>query len=241
MKKKLAFLLLFVGVISLGVNLWNPISGSLTRNVKYGEGIQVTDTLLTKGLNIFEGLAGSGAGVATLDNNGKVGFGTAASISPWTSSDTNVYLRDTTDNVLIKDTLVISSGAESGKVLKSDATGVATWQNVEPYLVYTALLTQTDTFAPIATVLRNTLGGTPVWSYNDVGQFTAALTGAFIVNKTGLIPGNPNDGDLSTPKYILGGGRSSDNEIIISVFDTNSSTTSNDALTNTFIEIRVYP
>lgn len=99
MKKKLAFLLLFVGVISLGVNLWNPISGSLTRNVKYDEGVQVQDTFLTKGLNIFEGLAGSGSGVATLDNNGKVGFGTAASISPWTGNGTNVYLRDSTENV----------------------------------------------------------------------------------------------------------------------------------------------
>lgn len=31
-----------------------------------------------------------------------------------------------------------------------------------PYKVYTALLTQTGTDAPVATVLENTLGGTPI-------------------------------------------------------------------------------
>ena len=41
---------------------------------------------------------------------------------------------------------------------------------VIPYKVYTALLTQTGTNAPVATVLENTLGGTPVWSYDKVAK-----------------------------------------------------------------------
>jgi len=47
-----------------------------------------------------------------------------------------------------------------------------------PYKVFTALLTQSGTNAPIATVLENTLGNI-VWSYSSVGSYQATLTGAF--------------------------------------------------------------
>ena len=47
------------------------------------------------------------------------------------------------------------------------------------YLVYTALLSQSGTDAPVATVLQNTLGGTVVWSRNTTGDFSATLGGAF--------------------------------------------------------------
>lgn len=52
------------------------------------------------------------------------------------------------------------------------------------YLVYTALLTQSGTDAPVATVLQNTLGGTVVWTRNGVGDYTGTLTGAFLAGKT---------------------------------------------------------
>lgn len=52
------------------------------------------------------------------------------------------------------------------------------------YLVYTALLTQSGTDAPVATVLENTLGGTVVWTRNDTGIYTGTLAGAFTENKT---------------------------------------------------------
>jgi hypothetical protein len=47
------------------------------------------------------------------------------------------------------------------------------------YRSYTALLTQTGTDTPVATVLENTLGGEPVWVRNDVGEYTATLNNAF--------------------------------------------------------------
>ena len=53
-----------------------------------------------------------------------------------------------------------------------------------PYLVYTALLTQSGTDAPVAIVLQNTLGGEVVWSRADAGWYNATLTGAFTENKT---------------------------------------------------------
>lgn len=62
------------------------------------------------------------------------------------------------------------------------------------YLVYTALLTQTATDAPVATVLENTLGGTVVWTRNSAGNYTATLAAAFPLGRTICPPfgGNGN-------------------------------------------------
>lgn len=54
------------------------------------------------------------------------------------------------------------------------------------YLVYEALLAQTGTDAPTAVVLTNTLGGTVVWTYQDVGSYVGTLTGAFAGNAIAL-------------------------------------------------------
>jgi len=62
------------------------------------------------------------------------------------------------------------------------------WFNTRPkdigYKIYRALLTQTSTNAPTATVLENSLGGTVVWSYADIGKYNATLSNAFTANKT---------------------------------------------------------
>jgi len=55
---------------------------------------------------------------------------------------------------------------------------------VRPYKVYTALLTQTGTNAPVATVLENTLGGDIIWSYSGTGSYLGTLAGAFTSQKT---------------------------------------------------------
>src|SRR5688500_2623877 len=54
------------------------------------------------------------------------------------------------------------------------------------YLVYAALLTQSGTSAPVATVLENTLGGTVVWARSAGGIYTGTLAGAFTADKTAL-------------------------------------------------------
>ncbi len=50
--------------------------------------------------------------------------------------------------------------------------------------VYIALLDQSGTDAPVATVLKNTLGGTVVWTYTSVGFYAGTLIGAFTAEKT---------------------------------------------------------
>lgn len=55
------------------------------------------------------------------------------------------------------------------------------------YKIYTALLTQTLTLPPVATVLENTLSGNIVWTYNTAGFYVGTLIGAFTANKTACI------------------------------------------------------
>lgn len=54
-----------------------------------------------------------------------------------------------------------------------------------PYKVYTALLSQTGTDDPVATVLENTLGVTITWSRTSSGDYEAtASDDVFVENKT---------------------------------------------------------
>lgn len=62
--------------------------------------------------------------------------------------------------------------------------------NVSTTKVYRALLTQSGTAAPVATVLENSLGGTVVWARTGVGVYTGTLASAFTANKT--LPVNPS-------------------------------------------------
>ena len=51
------------------------------------------------------------------------------------------------------------------------------------YKVYRAILNQTGTSAPVATVLENTVGNI-VWTRNSPGNYSATLVGTFLANKT---------------------------------------------------------
>lgn len=99
--------------------------------------------------------------------------------------------------------------------------------NARPYKVYTALLTQSGTSAPVATVLENTLGGTVTWNYEDVGDYSATLTGAFTTGKTWIIVG--------TDTATFSSYHTNPNSVGI------TSPAGNGALSSRSIEIRVYP
>ena len=105
--------------------------------------------------------------------------------------------------------------------------------------VYKALLTQTGTSAPVATVLVNTLGGTPTFGYNGIGLFSCTATGLLTLNKTAVSFGNHisvNDVDQA----IITAQSLSINGFDFSVYnwDTNAF---NGILNNTLITIEVYP
>lgn len=108
------------------------------------------------------------------------------------------------------------------------------------YKKYTALLTQTGTNAPVATILENTLSGTPVWTYGDVGYYICTLSGVFIDSKTTIRIGQ--EGNLTIPAFQIQ--RIDSNSFGLFVSDDYAGafgTGDNGALSNTSIEIRVYP
>ena len=116
--------------------------------------------------------------------------------------------------------------------------GVANWTpstsgGGASYLVYTALLTQTGTDAPVATVLQNTLGGTVVWSYSSIGIYTGTLAGVFTNNKTiGMLPIRLDSGTQELSASLV---RATDNTITYSHADGD------DLGYSVFISVLVYP
>lgn len=116
------------------------------------------------------------------------------------------------------------------------ATTAFVQANSRPYKVYTALLTQSSTSAPVATVLENTLGGAVVWTRDSAGAYKATLSGAFTVNKTFILTSPYSAYNTEVKSTYLGS-----NEILVGTF--NSSGTQADGIMVGFqnLEIRVYP
>jgi len=105
------------------------------------------------------------------------------------------------------------------------------------YLVYTAVLTQSGTGAPVPTILGSNTIGVIVWTRTSAGLYKGTLNGAFVANKTFATV--TNNGSISTSSSA-GGGRFSDNEFMYQTFDIGSaSQIDNDG--EVYIEIRVYP
>lgn len=107
--------------------------------------------------------------------------------------------------------------------------------STKSYKVYTALLTQTGTDAPVATVLENTIGDI-WWTYVDVGFYSVNSNGLFVTNKTYHNPVNYNLPNDITEGYtfII----NDNNTLNLLVFQDG--TTQDSSLVNTPIEIRVY-
>lgn len=102
------------------------------------------------------------------------------------------------------------------------------------YMVYTALLTQAGTDAPVATVLQNTLGGTLVWTRAGAGDYTGTLAGIFIVSKVwGVFNAPSYNGDA-----ILSSGVQRLDNNSVQLYTGVELNTNGDIAS---IEIRVYP
>lgn len=107
--------------------------------------------------------------------------------------------------------------------------------------VYRALLTQTGTDAPVATVLENTLGGTVVWTRDSGGRYDGTLAGAFTANKTAVNSGSCMDGSITLLGWFAGARTDDDSVRVISSSANDPSSVADDVLLNTYVEILVYP
>lgn len=104
------------------------------------------------------------------------------------------------------------------------------------YKVYVALLTQTGINAPVATVIKNTLGGTVVWSRVSGGNYEGTLIGAFPDGKTATFITNGQS--LSTGDIHLY--RFSDDVVNLSTA-SDGQTGSDGSIVKASVKIEVYP
>jgi hypothetical protein len=116
------------------------------------------------------------------------------------------------------------------------------WQTASekiPYKVYTALLTQTGTDAPIATVLQNTIGNI-YWTRTSPGQYIGNSNNLFPVGKTAIFitPGQPG-----YPAYAAAVDMVVSDEVYVYTLGLPSGAPDNnedEKLFYTTVEIRVY-
>lgn len=139
------------------------------------------------------------------------------------------------------------TGTATRKAIGDKIEAVVASIPTAPYLVYTALLTQSGTDAPVATVLQNTLGGTVVWSYLGAGSYLGTLNGVFTVNKTVFVPrtaiinADPETKTLLEQFQWMKWTRVSSDVVNIETIPGSGGASEDDILINTLIEIRVYP
>jgi len=121
------------------------------------------------------------------------------------------------------------------------ASGTVTINGVK---VYRALLTQSGTSAPTATVLENTLGGTVVWTRSLAGVYIGTLSGAFPANKVVLFI-NSFSPSASANFAHIDIWRFNDNTVRIQSLDVdlagNTSNPTDDLMDSTSVSILVYP
>lgn len=125
-----------------------------------------------------------------------------------------------------------------GDLVTKDQNGniqYVTLSNTKPPKVYKALLSQSGTDAPTAIVLENTLGGEVVWSYENVGFYTATLSSGFGDTFVYFTPFS-DEGIPTIMNYF----KSSISEIGFFVF-TDGGLPANYKLNLTPILIEVYP
>lgn len=128
-----------------------------------------------------------------------------------------------------------TAGDNSTKIATTAYVDSAVSAAAEPYLVYTALISQSGTSAPTATVLRNTLSGTVVWTRSSSGQYLGTLAGVFTTNKTATIVG------ATSVSYMFALKPNSVDNVALHTALESTGAFGDDKLVNTFVEIRVYP
>lgn len=137
-----------------------------------------------------------------------------------------------------EDDILIGTDVNSSDVTKNFSIGsIISLANetIKQYKVYTALLTQTGTNAPVATVLENTLGVNIVWTRLSTGFYRATPSESiFLENKTFHFVNSNNQGLAFEVASLL----DDTDDWRIQVVD--SGVVVDSSLQNLPVEIRVY-
>jgi len=104
------------------------------------------------------------------------------------------------------------------------------------YTVYTALITQTGTAAPVVTILQNTTGGTIAWTRNDPGRYTATISGVtYTASKTAVIISSGGNNDRFLKSNV-----SSTTAIDFYNINAQNGNAADVIASTTTVEIRIY-
>lgn len=133
----------------------------------------------------------------------------------------------------------------AGEYLKVNATEdgyeTGTPGGGSSYSVYTARVSQSGTDAPVATILENTLGETPTWTYEATGIYHINVTSSlFNTSKIAVFIGanDPSEDDFSD-NVVINSKILSDTVIrFIALYALGDP---RDGVFNLALEIRVYP
>lgn len=106
-----------------------------------------------------------------------------------------------------------------------------------PYKVYTALISQSGSAAPVAIVLENTFGEVPVWSRFNIGRYQLTFTNPVVTENKAVAFGSLVPG--GTAISIYGEYNSS---TVYNIVSYDSTASPEDMSTNnlSFFEFRVY-
>lgn len=118
--------------------------------------------------------------------------------------------------------------------LPNSSGTIALEETIKPYKVYTALISQSGASAPTVKILENTIGAI-VWTKISSGEYSGTLTGAFTLNKS-TVNLTSNNQSVS----LSGGASASSNFVSISSQELVTGVLTDDLMTDSYLEIRVY-
>ena len=130
--------------------------------------------------------------------------------------------------------LIVDTSTDGNPTKTATISGIGSLINAGftgGYTVYTALITQAGTAAPVATILQNTTGGTFTYARTSGGDYTVTVSGnLFTVNKTLVFL----NGGSSENNHDIAWERASDTVINLSTHNSDGKFTAGS------IEIRIY-
>ncbi|MDV6170246.1 hypothetical protein R1T16_17550 [Flavobacterium sp. DG1-102-2] len=135
--------------------------------------------------------------------------------------------------------VIVPDADASNKAVNKGQMDAALSTAGRPYKVYTALITQSGTNAPVANVLENTIGGSPTWSYSSTGQYRLNLNNnGFVAQKTACFV-NGLWSSLSTTNLAYRAAYADGNTVTLI---TNNGNSTQDGLLSagSVFEVRVY-
>ena len=146
-----------------------------------------------------------------------------------------------------EDGYTLTTGGGGGGVESVTGSGVDNTDpvnpvvNARPYKVYTALLSQIDTYDPTVIVLENTTGETFTWARLEAGRYVATIGGVFDLKKTAVFSQSFVRINVDYPD-VVGCYLNSATEVWVVTGSNNSWSPTQDGILNKYlIEVRVYP